>query len=149
LHFVPSFFQTESAVTGIVERAFNAYIGAMLHRIAFAAVFAVVAAFPVHAQEDSEGQGLMERGVELFFEGLRQEMAPAMDDLRGLAEQFGPSMQSFFEEMGPAFADILGEVKDWSLYHAPEILTNGDIIMRRKVDPDEDAKPEPSGPTDI
>jgi len=95
----------------------------------------------------------MERGAELFFEGLKQEMAPALNDLRGLAEEFGPSMQGFFEEMGPAFAGILDEVKDWSMYHPPEILPNGDILMRRKADPEgEDLQQEalpPSGPTDI
>jgi len=96
----------------------------------------------------------MERGAELFFEGLAQEMAPALDDLRGLAEEFGPAMQAFLEEMGPAFVAIMDEVKDWSMYHPPEILPNGDIIMRRKVDPeDEDPEAEgdlpPSGPTDI
>lgn len=99
----------------------------------------------------------MQRGMELFFEGLSQEMAPALNDLRGLAEQFGPSMQGFLEEMGPALAGIMEEVKDWSAYHPPEILPNGDIIMRRKADPKdeglgegkEDADLPPSGPTDI
>ena len=124
----------------------------MSHRIAFAAAVAASLALPAHAQED-EGRSLMERGAELFFEGLAQEMAPALDDLRGMAEQFGPSMQSFFEEMGPAFAEIMSEVEDWSVYEMPEILPNGDIIIRRKVDPeDEETEDEvlpPSGPTDI
>lgn len=125
----------------------------MLHRIPLAAALVVSFALPIAAQED-EGPSLMERGAQLFFEGLTQEMAPALDDLRGLAEEFGPAMQGFFEEMGPAFIEIMDEVKDWSMYHPPEILPNGDIIMRRKADP-EDEDPEtkqdlsPSGPTDI
>ena len=125
----------------------------MLHRIALAAAVTVSLALPVAAQED-EGPSLMERGAQLFFEGLTQEMAPALDDLRGLAEEFGPAMQGFFEEMGPAFVEIMDEVKDWSMYHPPEILPNGDIIMRRKVDPEDEVPKEegdlpPSGPTDI
>ena len=95
----------------------------------------------------------MERGAELFLEGLQQEMAPALDDLRGLVDEFGPAMQGFVREMGPAFSTLLGEVQDWSRYHPPEILPNGDIILRRKADPpnegaEEEATP-PSGPTDI
>ena len=128
----------------------------MSYRTSLAAALAVTFALPVMAQED-EGRSLMERGAELFFEGLKQEMTPALDDLRGLAEEFGPSMRGFFQEMGPAFAEIMEEVKDWSMYHPPEILSNGDIIMRRKVDPEDeegggvDLPPElpPSGPTDI
>ena len=124
----------------------------MSHRYALAAALIVSLATPISAQED-DGPSLMERGAELFFEGLSQEMAPALNDLRGMAEQFGPSMQSFFEEMGPAFGDILAEVKDWSVYEVPEILPNGDIIIRRKVDPKVEV-PEaedlpPSGATDI
>jgi sulfite reductase alpha subunit-like flavoprotein len=124
----------------------------MTHRFALAAALSAALALPVQAQED-EGRSLMERGAELFLEGLAQEMAPALNDLRSMAEQFGPSMQSFFEEMGPAFAEVLSEVKDWSRYEPPEILPNGDIIIRRKADPeDEEAEeedPPPTGPTDI
>ncbi|MFT7594397.1 MAG: hypothetical protein ACI8R4_001718 [Paracoccaceae bacterium] len=113
-------------------------------------------ATPALAQDD-ESRSLMERGAELFMEGLRQEMAPTLDDLRTMADQFGPAMSSFLAEMGPALGDILEEVKDWSTYHPPEILPNGDIIMRRKTDIPPDPAPEttpeddstPSGPTDI
>jgi len=132
--------------------AAHAYIGGMKHHIALAAALTAVLATPIGAQED-EGPSLMQRGAELFFEGLSQEMAPALNDLRGLAEQFGPSMQEFFAEMGPGLAEVLEEVKDWSMYHPPEILPNGDIIMRRKADPEdeegEEADLPPSGPTDI
>lgn len=132
--------------------AVRAYIGLMLHRIALAAAFVIALGAPLRAQQD-EGPSLMERGAELFFEGLSREMAPALNDLRGLAEQFGPSMQGFLEEMGPAFVAVMEEVKDWSAYHPPEILPNGDIIMRRKDDPKDEGKDEeslpPSGPTDI
>lgn len=139
----------------------------MSHRFATAALLAALFAAPIQAapiqaapiqvQAGDEGRSLMERGADLFLEGLTQEMAPALNDLRGLAEQWGPSMQGFLAEMGPAFAGIMDEVKDWSRYHPPEILSNGDIIMRRKADPkdedgDEGSKQEPlppSGPTDI
>ncbi|MCL6283162.1 hypothetical protein M3P21_06415 [Ruegeria sp. 2012CJ41-6] len=98
-------------------------------------------AAPVSAQED-EGRSLMDLGAELFLDGLRQEMEPTLQSLLGLADDLGPSMLSFFEEMGPAFADMAQEVKDWSVYEAPEILPNGDIIIRRKPELNPDPEPE-------
>ncbi|WP_293574832.1 hypothetical protein [Phaeobacter sp.] len=93
------------------------------------------------AAQEEGGSSLMERGAELFWEGLRQEMAPAIDDLKALAEGLGPSLQSFLSEMGPALADIASEIEDWSVYERPEILPNGDIIIRRKPDTQPDTIP--------
>ena len=96
-------------------------------------------AAPAMSQEDND-KSLMEQGAELFFEGLRKEMEPALDELLGLADEFGPAMQSFLQEMGPALAELAAEIKDWSAYESPEILPNGDIIIRRKQTED---LPEP------
>ena len=106
---------------------------------------------PVSAQDSGEeGSSMMERGMMLFLEGLREEMSPTLRDLQGLVEEYGPPMQSFLREMGPAMAEILEEVEDWSRYELPEILPNGDIIIRRKPDETPEAEPEePSEPTDI
>lgn len=112
--------------------------------IPFALVLAL-AAVPALAQEEN-GKSLMERGAELFFEGLRRELEPALEDLRDMAGEYGPAMRSFFEEMGPAFMALLDEVKDWSRYEAPEILPNGDIIIRRKPDPDAQPAPDLQAP---
>ncbi len=89
---------------------------------------------PLYAQEsaDEDGFSLMERGVELFFEGIMREMEPALDDLRGMAEGMEPAMREFVLEMGPAFVELLGKIDDLSAYHPPEMLSNGDIIIRRK-----------------
>jgi hypothetical protein len=35
--------------------------------------------------------------------------------------------------MGPALRDLMDQVGDLSAYHAPEVLPNGDIIIRRKT----------------
>lgn len=56
----------------------------------------------------SEGLSLLEEGTRLFLRGLMAEIEPALDELRqGLMALDG--------------------------YHAPEILPNGDIIIRRKT----------------
>lgn len=87
-------------------------------------------AVPAGAQED-EGSSMMDRGMRQFLEGLLLEMEPALEDVR-----------AFLEQMGPAMQDILKEVQDWSAYEPPEILENGDIIIRRKPDRPEEEQPK-------
>lgn len=87
-------------------------------------------ALPAAAQ-DEDGSSKMDQALQLFLEGLLLEMEPAMENMR-----------AFLKEMGPAMAELLNEVKDWSAYEPPEILENGDIIIRRK--PDRDTEPDPS-----
>ncbi|MEQ9260394.1 MAG: hypothetical protein RIG84_15010 [Roseovarius sp.] len=100
-------------------------------------------AVPAAAQDSAEdGPTLMERGAQMFFEGLMREMEPALDDLRGMAEEIEPAFREFWSEMGPAFAEVLGKIDDLSNYHAPEMLPNGDIIIRRKVPLEPEAVPE-------
>lgn len=110
------------------------YISPMKQILLPAALIALISS-PLAAQEaegEDSGPSLMERGAELFWEGLRQEMAPALEDLQGMMEEIGPAMGAFLAEMGPALAEIAKEVEDWSVYEMPEILPNGDIIIRKK-----------------
>lgn len=111
----------------------SAYIDAM--KLVSAIALSCWMAFPAFAQED-DGKSLMEQGAELFFEGLRKEMAPSLESLQGFAQELGPSMLAFIEEMGPALAELAATVQDWSAYHAPEMLPNGDIIIRKKTERD-------------
>ena len=91
-------------------------------------------ASPAFAQESEDnGLSLMERGAQMLMEGLMREMEPALEDLQGLAKEFGPALQSFTAQMGPALRTLLEEVEDWSVYDPPEMLENGDIIIRRKL----------------
>lgn len=117
----------------------------MKHIISLAFVGALTA-MPLAAQtEEGEGKDLMERGMELLFEGLREEMSPALQQMRKLADDYGPALFSFLDEMGPAFGKMLEDVKDWTAYHPPEILPNGDIIIRKRIrpEPEPEAKPVP------
>lgn len=97
---------------------------------------------PAYAEESNEGMSLMERGAQMLMEGLMREMEPALDDLKGLADEFGPALESFSAQMGPALRGLLAEVEDWSVYHPPEMLENGDIIIRRKVPDADKSTPE-------
>lgn len=100
-----------------------------------ALILSLTLATPALAEEEEGGFSLMERGAQMLMEGLLREMEPALDDLQGMAQDFGPALQSFAAQMGPALRDLLDEIEDWSVYAPPEILDNGDIIIRRKPDP--------------
>ncbi|MDU8913234.1 hypothetical protein [Aestuariicoccus sp. MJ-SS9] len=91
-------------------------------------------ATPAAAQEaEGDGLSLMEEGAKLFFRGLMDEVEPALKDLQDLAQEMEPALQDFVEYMGPALRELMAEVEDWSAYEPPEMLPNGDIILRRKV----------------
>jgi hypothetical protein len=102
------------------------------------------------AEEEANEKSLMQQGAELFLRGLTEQMEPALKDLQQLTEEMGPEMLEFFSSMGPAMRDLLEEVDDWSRYERPEVLPNGDIIIRRKPElgPDSDTT-EKKGPVDL
>lgn len=73
-----------------------------------------------------EGASLLEEGARLFLRGLMSEMEPELGEM---AEK----MQEFAESAGPAMREMMSLMDDISNYHPPEILPNGDIIIRRKT----------------
>lgn len=95
-------------------------------------------------EEPGTERSLMEEGARMFLEGILREMEPALRDLEGMAGEIEPALRDFAQEMGPAFADLLGKVDDLSNYHMPEMLPNGDIIIRRKIplEPETPGDPE-------
>ena len=76
------------------------------------------------AKNDDVGQGLnlVEEGMKQLFRGMLEEMGPMKQELRGLLENMGPMMLEL--------QDMIGDV---TKYQLPEMLPNGDIIIRRKV----------------
>ena len=107
-----------------------------------AALVLSVAATVAVAEEDSSGRSLMEEGLELFFKGLQDEMAPTLEGLQSFMDEIGPGVQGFLQEMGPKLGAVFSKVEDWSQYHAPEMLPNGDIILRKKTPDELDATDE-------
>ena len=121
-----------------------------MKQIAASAVALCLCIGPAVAEED--GMSLMERGAQLFLEGLMTEVEPALRELEGLADDIEPALRSFAQEMGPALRDLMETVEDWSLYEPPVVLPNGDILLKRKpqTDPLPDTLPEPgTGEIDI
>ncbi len=99
-------------------------------------------------QDEGEGRSQMEDGARLFWEGLRREMGPALDALRERADEMEPAIRDFADRMGPALAELIDRIGDLSAYHPPEILPNGDIILRRKT-PQEMKDTAPEGEVEI
>jgi hypothetical protein len=73
-----------------------------------ALIFLLVATPGVAQDTDPGGRDLMAEALRLFMRGLMEEMEPAFDDLNNLLENF-------------------------DVYHPPEMLPNGDIIIRRRT----------------
>lgn len=73
-------------------------------------------------REMEEGIDLLSRGAQLLLRGLIAEMGPALEEMK--------------KRLG-----------DMNAYHPPEVLPNGDIIIRRKT-PTEMAQP-PEGEVEL
>ena len=72
-----------------------------------------------------EGFSLIEEGAKLILRQMIEKMEPELDKARkGLTEALA--------EWEPALRDLAGKVSDLSAYHPPEMLPNGDIIIRKK-----------------
>lgn len=94
----------------------------------------MLAALPLRADDPptvapdpstEEGMSLIEKGARMLLQSLLDDVEPRMKELgRGLDEAM--------DQMGPALKDLLGRIDDFRNYHAPEMLPNGDIIIRRK-----------------
>jgi hypothetical protein len=107
-----------------------------MKRIALALPLLGALSLPAPAQEAEDGS-MMERGLRLFMDGLREEMEPALRDLGDLAQGAAPLLRDLQEELGRVIEDV-------DLYHAPEILPNGDILIRRR-----EPLPEGDGAIDL
>ena len=71
----------------------------------------------------------------------RAQINELLDQLDGYTDTTRDTLKGFLDLMGPEL-DRLGEaITDWSAYHPPEVLENGDIIIRRKTPPPK--APEP------
>ncbi len=75
-------------------------------------------------------------------------------ELRRFLEQFAEESQDFLEgwadDIAPLLEGLRGKVDDLSRFEPPEILPNGDIIIRRKPDlPPDTPEMTPEGTIDL
>ena len=90
----------------------------------------------VVAQETPDAGDPLSRGAEMMREGMGLI-------LRGLRDQ----MQPMTDDLAQGWARLIELLGDFSAYELPEVLPNGDIIIRRKVplDTAPDAPEAPEG----
>ncbi|MEM7489252.1 MAG: hypothetical protein AAF390_09035 [Pseudomonadota bacterium] len=104
--------------------------------------FLAVPAFAQEAEVTPDPPSLTERGLRLFMDGLMEELEPTLRDLEDLAEEAAPLLERFQSQMGEAIGDL-------DAYEAPEILPNGDILIRRKEPLPDGIVPNPDGSIDL
>lgn len=125
----------------------------MKHLILVACLSAPLPAFSQEAvpndDDIEDGFSLLEEGAKLLFRGLLSEVEPAIDEFAGLATELEPALELFATEFGPALYEMIQTLDSVRYYEAPEILPNGDIIIRRSPDAPEYAPREPSGVIDL
>jgi hypothetical protein len=79
-----------------------------------------------------------------------QDAPPAtlMDKLDEMMQLFrdrvAPKMEEGLQAMEPELRDFMARMQGMVQYHAPEVLPNGDILIRRKAP--EDGAPEDGAP---
>lgn len=100
--------------------------------LALAAVLAAASvAAPAAAQEEPS---LLEEGANLMLRGLLEEVAPPLQELAGIANEYLPAFELFANEMGPAIAEVVSQIDSIAYYERPVIEANGDIVIRRRAD---------------
>jgi hypothetical protein len=77
---------------------------------------------PAAPDDVDQGLSLLQEGAKLLFRGFMAEVEPSMNDLSAAIAAAGPQIM-----------DLLAKIDDLQNYHAPEILENGDILIRRKT----------------
>ncbi len=106
--------------------------GAYLYGMRHLAALLICAALAAPATADVSQRGPAERGDPQLEEGFGLLEEGARTLLRGLLDQFEPTLRDFADQ-----------IDDLGAYHAPEMLPNGDILLRRKQPGERDLPPPP------
>ena len=107
-----------------------------------------LAALPAGAESPAAPDGSAEDGFNLIEEGARIILRSLLDDVEPKVDDLQKGLGEALEAMKPALRDLLARIDDFRNYHPPEIMPNGDIIIRRKT-PAEIAAPEPGGEIEL
>ena len=78
-----------------------------------------------------------------------KDLAESMRELlEGFTNDVAPLMEEFSDEVTPMFERLAEELKGLNAYHPPEVLPNGDIIIRRKTPEEGEAPADPKSDAD-
>ncbi len=117
----------------------------MKHIVPLAPLLVALAmAAPAAAQDDTQNN-TQNDSISDFKKRFGKLSDNAQTLLEGWKEEIGPKL----DEIGPALGEMIDRLGDMSAFHAPEVLENGDILIRRKQPltpepaPVPELKPEP------
>jgi len=93
-------------------------------------IIALSAPLSARAEDDAaRGADLVEQGMKLLMQSFMTEMKPAL-------EEIAPKLQ----ELAPQLEVLRDKILDFSAYELPEVLPNGDILIRKKQPIPEDGE---------
>lgn len=64
--------------------------------------------------------------------------APLTEEFNKLADGMRKLLESFSDDVAPMMEGLAEQLKGLDAYHPPEVLPNGDIIIRRKTPSEQD-----------
>lgn len=73
-----------------------------------------------------DGMSLMEQGAKIIMRSLLDDLEPTIKDMK-------KDLEAAAAEIGPALRELLAKIDDIRNFDPPEVLPNGDIILRRKA----------------
>lgn len=95
-------------------------------------------ASPAFAEENSDmaqGMGLIERGIQMLMEGAITEVEPQLDEMAKSLEELQGKLGPAIAELSPKLIELMRLMGDLDQYEMPAKQPNGDIIIRRKPEP--------------
>ena len=85
-----------------------------------------------------QGISLMQQGAEMLLRHMMSKVDPGLED-----------MAQALKEAQPNLMKLMALIDDIKNYHAPEVLQNGDILIRRKTPAELQPKALPEGGIDL
>lgn len=99
--------------------------------------------------ELDEGLSFFEQGARSLLRGLADSIGPGMDEMRRSLDEMKPALDGLGEAVAglrPMAEQLLLLMDNIGNYELPELLPNGDIVIRRKPAPPE---PPAAGEIDL
>jgi hypothetical protein len=115
---------------------------------AIVACFAAWSALATPVLADAQTPPTAEEGFDMLGEAARIILRSMLDGVEPTLDELRDRMDDAMAEMGPAIGRMMELMDDVKNYQTPEILPNGDIIIRRKP-PAERVQPAPGGQIEI
>lgn len=104
---------------------------------------------PTAGDDTSEGLDLMQEGARQLLRGLMREVEPQMDEMGKALDEMGQRMGEALDTAQPWVTGLMALMDDIGNYEAPELLPNGDIVIRRKPDAPPRTEEPPAGEVEL